>query len=744
MSNLAGIDLGTTNSLIAFKLVQPEVVTADDNRAPERTLTPSVVAWEQNGFVVGEKARNQSVANPEKVVRSIKRLMGRDFDDPNVQDHLSQFSFKVTQHSEGAKNSISVWLDGKEYQPGDISAEILKKVVQNAQNYLGKQNRESQITHVVVTIPAYFNDKQRHATEQAIYKAGLEPIELLSEPTAAAISYGFKPDESDVVKTILVYDFGGGTFDCSLITAVENRFIESGKAGDLWLGGDDIDSQIIKFVLEQVAQEWDIDIDSLIEKMPESQRLRFMRELSESAEQAKISLSGSNSAHIIPNTPLIDEEGMVVPVDVRITREQFEKMIEPMIDRTIAICLDALKFSDYPLEAIDIVLMVGGSSQIPLVQRKLRESFGQEKVVVHPRPMYAVAEGAAIVAASGIQKVITVGRDYFIELVDKPGHKIIERGEQLPVSKKHTFTTEADGQCLIHLKFFTSDQVSENINHREKSERIGDMWLVLDQPYPKGTEISLTAELDEKNSSLHISACLKHNPSVKLSTSFLRGNRDQITNERVEKLLEDINKDLILTEYGVKNISQIAAEIVRISQNMIGKDGTVILERKMEAEKKLRELQMISSKDNRQVEYYISTFKMVLELCPFLLSETQKSQMQDLVEKLQKAKEEQDLKDIQTYCQQAQVELENLLSSESRSSSSIQLILFTIEAIEIANHRDQTQANLMSSKLGQVLNAMERGNEDDANILLRELLPYVEHWVLQDREGSKIYTGIHS
>jgi molecular chaperone DnaK len=164
----------------------------------------------------------------------------------------------------------------------------------------------------------------------------------------------------------------------------------------------------------------------------------------------------------------------------------------------------------------------------------------------------------------------------------------------------------------------------------------------------------------------------------------------------------------------------------------------------MEAEKKLRELQMISSKDNRQVEYYISTFKMVLELCPFLLSETQKSQMQDLVEKLQKAKEEQDLKDIQTYCQQAQVELENLLSSESRSSSSIQLILFTIEAIEIANHRDQTQANLMSSKLGQVLNAMERGNEDDANILLRELLPYVEHWVLQDREGSKIYTGIHS
>ncbi len=213
----------------------------------------------------------------------------------------------------------------------------------NAQNYLRKQNRESQITHVVVTIPAYFNDKQRHATEQAIYKAGLEPIELLSEPTAAAISYGFKPDESDVVKTILVYDFGGGTFDCSLITAVENRFIESGKAGDLWLGGDDIDSQITKFVLKQVAQEWDIDIDSLIEKMPESQRLRFMRELSESAEQAKISLSGSNSAHIIPNTPLIDEEGMVVPVDVRITREQFEKMIEPMIDRTIAICLDALK-----------------------------------------------------------------------------------------------------------------------------------------------------------------------------------------------------------------------------------------------------------------------------------------------------------------------------------------------------------------------------------------------------------------
>jgi len=694
---------------------------------------------------VGVKALNQSQANPENVIRSIKRLMGRGFNDLSVQQRLSEFSYHITQYSEGNQNSISVWLNSKEYQPEDISAEILKKVVKNAENYLESQNggKKNQITHVVVTIPAYFNDKQRYATQQAIYKAGLEPIELLSEPTAAAISYGFKPDATDV-KTILVYDFGGGTFDSSLITAAGDHFIESGKAGDLWLGGDDIDSQIIKFVLEKVAREWDIeDIGILIDKMPQRERRCFMGDLSKSVEEAKISLSSAELARIIPSTPLIDEAGLAVPVDVKITREEFEKMIEPMVDRTIAICFDALKFSEYPPETVDVVLMVGGSSQIPLAQRRVREFFGKEKVVVHPRPMYAVAEGAAIVAAGGIEKVITVGRDYFIELVDHPRYKLIERGNILPVSTKHTFTTEVDEQCLVHFKFFSPDQVSEDINHRKNDERIGDMWLVLDQPYPKGTEISVTTELDGKNSSLQISACLKHNPSVSFSTSFSRGNKDQTINEKVEELLEKLNKEGYLTEYGVKSVNQIACQIVRISQK-IGKDGNFSDEDKKEVEKKVLELQKISSKDNMDFQYYIGKLKIIIELCPFVLSDAQKLQFQNLMEKLQKANEDQDLDAIERYSQEAERQLKDLLNNDTDASRVINIVIYTLEAIKIAHYQDQTQANLMESKLYQFLRATENGNVSSADILLEELLPYIQFWLGQDSAKSKIYTGLHS
>ena len=464
MGNVVGIDLGTTNSVAAFKLAKVEVVTASDNTPPDRKLTRSAVAFAQGQLVVGEEAYRQLKAEPENVVVSVKRLIGRGFGDSVIQQQLSRFGYKVTDSTGGTENSLSVWLAGKEYQPEDISAEILKKVVQNAQVYQSQRGQSSKITEAVITIPAYFNDKQRHATKIAAQKAGLKASELLSEPTAAAISYGFKPD-SDEVKTILVYDFGGGTFDSSLITAAGNQFIESGKAGDLWLGGDDIDEHIIKFVKEQVATEEKLEnVDDLIAQMPHYQRVRFLGDLKMAVERAKIELSSAASTRIIPSTPLLDELGMAVPIDVEITREQFEQMILPLVERSVVICQDAIKYSDYPADMIDMVLLVGGSSQIPLVQRKVREAFGTDKVVVHPRPMYAVAEGAAIVAARLAEKVITVSRDYFIELVDEPRFRLIKQGDLLPVKTFSTFGTEADGQSLIHFKFFSPDWVSESLD----------------------------------------------------------------------------------------------------------------------------------------------------------------------------------------------------------------------------------------------------------------------------------------
>jgi len=288
MGRIVGIDLGTTNSVAAFKFGEVSVVTAPDNLAPERKLTPSIVAWQQNQLVVGQNAYNQLKATPELVIRSIKRLMGRGFSDKVVQDNLSKFSYKITQSSQGTENSLSVWLEDKEYTPEQISAAILKKVIDNAQNYQNQTGQTTQISEAVITIPAYFNDKQRYATQKAGNIAGLTTVQLLAEPTAAAISYGFKPD-SEEVKTILVYDFGGGTFDASIITTAGNQFIESGKAGDLWLGGDDLDDLIIQLIKQKVAQTEEItNIDELISKLPHYQKIRFQTDLKIAAEKAKI------------------------------------------------------------------------------------------------------------------------------------------------------------------------------------------------------------------------------------------------------------------------------------------------------------------------------------------------------------------------------------------------------------------------------------------------------------------------
>lgn len=542
MGKAIGIDLGTTNSVAAFKRVQFEVVTSEDNTPPDRKLTRSVVAYEQDKFLVGEKAYNQLRHDPENVIMSIKRLIGRGFGDSAVQKQKSQIGYKITQPTQGTDNGIAIWLGGKEYQPEDISAEILKKVVQNAQAYrkaIGKSDEV--INQAVITIPSYFNDKQRQATRTAAFKAGLTLQELLPEPTASAISYGYSPSGEDV-KTILVYDFGGGTFDASLITAAGTQFIENGKAGDLWLGGDDIDSQIIKFVKEQVSkQEGLSDIDSLIAKMPHYQKVRFMADFEIGVERAKVELSNATIARIVPATTLLDELGIAVPVEVEITREQFETMIMPLVERSIKICHEALHYSEYPPDMVDVVLLVGGSSQIPLVQRKVRQAFGADKVVVHPRPMYAIAEGAAIVAAGLTDRLTTVSRDYFINLPFNPRYKVISRGDLLPVTSSHTFKTEVDGQRLIHFELFSPDQVKEALNEVKGDERIGELWLGLEQHYLKDTKIVVCLELDEKNNDLKITATLKNDPSVRVSCTFSRGRFDERIYRHLEQAIEDLN-----------------------------------------------------------------------------------------------------------------------------------------------------------------------------------------------------------
>jgi molecular chaperone DnaK len=735
MGNVVGIDLGTTNSVAAFKFANIEVVTADGNTPPERKLTRSVIAYDQQKIIVGESAYNQLRADPENVIFSIKRLIGRGFSDPVVQQQLSKFAYKVTKLSTGTENSLAVHLGQKEYEPEDISAEILKKVTQNAQIYQQQMGQSGTINQAVVTIPAYFNDKQRHATQVAAMRAGLGKPELLPEPTAAAISYGFKPN-SDDIKTILVYDFGGGTFDSSIITATGKDFIESGKAGDLWLGGDDIDHQIMDYVkLEVTKKEGLNNIGSLIQKMPHYQRVRFLGDLKIAVEQAKIQLSQENSVNIIPATPLIDELGMSVYIDVTLTRSQFESMIIPMVDRSLAICQEAIKESGFELDLIDVVLLVGGSSQIPLVQQKAQAIFGEEKVVVHPRPMYAVAEGAAIVAAGLVDKTSTVSRDYCIELVDASRYVIIPKNEILPFTTSHTFKTQSDGQSLIHFKFFSPDQVREDLEKHKSDERIGEMWLALDRPYPKGTEVLVNVELDEKNNALQITAALKNDPSIRVSSSFSRGGVDEEISKRVEQLISDLNKEQLLTEKGAGKVYQIAGAAVQAANQIQSEDGKIKTDRLAVAQAKLQELEAFSSNEYHFAQSLIVDFDFALDICKEYIDNSQQRRIKNLVEDLENAVNTHNLSSIQKLVEDGKKEYQNL-------PEIVRLILFCREGVSHANQINPSAGKVMAMKFAQMVDAMEKGRGNEAQSILTELLPEIQHYFGQNIATGNIATGL--
>ena len=736
MGKAIGIDLGTTNSVAAFKEAQVEVVTSEENTPPDRKLTRSVVAYEQDKFLVGENAYNQLRHDPENAIVSIKRLMGRGFNEKAVEEQTSEVIYRITPPTQGTENGIAVWLKGKEYQPEDISAEILKKVVHNAQAYRQASGKSKEvIDQVVITIPAYFNDKQRSSTRTAALKAGLILQELLPEPTAAAISYGYSPDSEDV-KTILVYDFGGGTFDASLITAAGTQFIENGKAGDLWLGGDNIDSQIIQFVKEQVAkQEGIADIDGLIAKMPHYQQVRFRGDLKMAVERAKIGLSRATSVQISPPA-LIDELGLTIQIEVELTREQFEAMILPTVERSIQICHEALRLSEYLPDMVDVVLLVGGSSQIPLVQRKVQQAFGTNKVVLHPRPMYAIAEGAAIVAAGLTDKITTVSRDYFIKLESEPRYKVISQGDILPVTTAHTFKTVGDGQRLIHFEFFSPDRVKEALDGVKGDERIGDMWLGLDRSYPQGTEVMVNLELDEKNSDLKITATLKNDPAVRVSCTFSRGRSDEKINQDLEQTIEELNAQRLST-YGVEEALKLAVPVVQATNQIIdGRTGEERGDMSDRAQANLQKLRVSMSWDRRLAEYLAYECEHLVQVCGILIPQPQQERLQKLKTQLDSAIESNNESAMQAVSEDADKELNNL-------PEEVQRVKVCFIAINRAVYVEPTQANAMTEKVFRMITALQRQDGNEADRLWRELYPDVNRWLSSDRTATKsIVTGL--
>jgi molecular chaperone DnaK len=728
MGKVVGIDLGTTNSVAAFKFAAIEIVTADDNTPPDRRLTRSVVAQGQDGFIVGQTAYNQLRANPREVITSVKRLMGRGFADPAVQQQLTQCNYRITKPTQGTEQSLSVWLGDHEYQPEDISAEILKRVVHNAQTFQNDRGQVSQITDVVITIPAYFNDKQRNATRQAASRAGLRLQELLPEPTAAAISYGFMPDQDNEVKTILVYDFGGGTFDVSLLTTSGNQFIELGKAGDLWLGGDDIDQAIAAFVQEQIAVQESLDFTAALAAMPLYHRIQLLADLKMAVEAAKVTLTHMETAQIIPATPLLNEVGLPIMIDLEITRSQFEGLIRPIVARTIPICHDAIRYADYLPEDVDMVLLVGGSAQIPLVQQMMQAEFGADRVVVHPRPMYAVAEGAAIVAAGLAEKVGTVSRDYYIKLADGD-HKIISRSEVLPVYTSQTFRTVTDGQSLIRFELFNRD------DERQVMEPIGKMWLPIATSHPQGTEILVTLELDEQMGDLKIMAVLKNDPTTKVSSAFSRGGVDEKINDAIDQLIHEVN-DRQLSSGLVDDIRQQVSRLMTITNRMMDPEtGAVREDLREQAQTKLQDLENAISDDYLWANHWSYECQYIADSYHFVIHPAQQERLRNISTNLRNALNTHNVSGIQNLNLEARQEYE-LLPERAQQIEACR------RAISRASQTDIQRAQWIVDQKDRFMSALQREARSSADERWRELLPEVQYWLNQDVKTGYIQTEL--
>lgn len=354
MKKAIGIDLGTSNSVIAFKDTAVKIIRNKENEE----LTRSCIGLNNGETLVGQKAYMIIKRDPINTILSVKRLMGGAYNDKMVKEMIESpyYKYGITSLKGGTDDAVAIILGGKQYTPEQLSAEILKKLKTDAEEKFGDE-----VTHAVITVPAYFTEKQKNATRIAAQLAGLKVQKLLAEPTAAAIAYGVDNIKAGDAKTVLIYDFGGGTFDLSILNIVDGQYMEAGTGGDRWLGGDDIDRKLQSLVYEKVTKKYDINnIETLVSKLPDKKRYLFEGEMRLQTESAKIQLSSATTADIYIDNILEDENEEIIDVEVTITRVEFENLVRPFVERSIELIESLLKEVGYDILMVDNILLVGG------------------------------------------------------------------------------------------------------------------------------------------------------------------------------------------------------------------------------------------------------------------------------------------------------------------------------------------------------------------------------------------------
>jgi molecular chaperone DnaK len=481
VSKIIGIDLGTTNSVVAvMEGGEPKVIpNAEGNRT-----TPSVVAFTKSGErLVGQVAKRQAVTNPKNTIFSIKRFMGRKYAE--VNEEMKMVPYEVERAENG---DVRVSVDGKKYSPPEISAMILGKLKQAAEDYLGEK-----VERAVITVPAYFNDAQRQATKDAGRIAGLTVDRLVNEPTAAALAYGLDKKKD---QTIAVYDFGGGTFDISILEVGEGVVEVKATNGDTHLGGDNIDQRIMEWLLEEFKKDQGINLGN--DPMA-------MQRLKEAAEKAKIELSSAQETDI--NLPFITADASGPKhMNIRLTRPKLEQLVEDLVQRSIEPCRRALKDSGLEASAIDEVVLVGGQTRMPAIQKVVKDFFGKEphKGV---NPDEVVAVGAAVqggVLAGDVKDVLLLDvtpLSLGIETLGGVFTKLIERNTTIPTRKSEIFSTAADNQTSVEVHVLQGEREMARDNRT-----LGKFHLVGIPAAPRGMpQVEVAFDIDA-NGITHVSA----------------------------------------------------------------------------------------------------------------------------------------------------------------------------------------------------------------------------------------------